>query len=145
MKKNDLGIARLPMFSGYNNNNQLIEIKDFSDSVIFFISLTCSYCIDLLPHLSSIENKLTSDNILLISTGSIEENKELVTYFGWKFNVLHFDLKDIKEIFGIRKFPSLLLIDNLNNIRLKSIVYDFEHYTFLTKEEDIHASPSYSE
>lgn len=120
--------------SALDHNDSIVEVKDFSNGIIFFISLTCSYCIELLPHLSKIEREIAPRKMILMSTGSSEENRELLTYFEWDFKVLQLDKKS-EKLFGVKKFPSVLFTaKSSNEIIHNSIVYDYEHFNFLDKE-----------
>lgn len=64
-----------------------IDVEAIESSVICFISLTCSSCIDLLSELTAFTNHYEG-TFILISSGTEEENKAFTEHFQFQFPIL---------------------------------------------------------
>lgn len=98
--------------------------------ILVFISMYCSYCIDLLPHLSNIQQDHNDHQLMLFSTGDDEDHKDMIEYFKWDFPVFHMDQDEMENLFDITLMP-FLLVTNQRNVRHKGVAYNADDVTKL--------------
>ncbi|MGZ9586637.1 TlpA family protein disulfide reductase [Paenibacillus marinisediminis] len=116
-------------FINYNDTN--IQISDYKENTaLVFISLHCMQCIDLLPSIQELIDKLKIP-FILFSTGDVEDNIEMANYFNWEFPVISINTKQLEEIFKITYLPFLMIIDKNHIIKNKGVVLDKENFEFI--------------
>lgn len=97
---------RLPEFNGINQDNKMVSSTDFKDKklVIFFYpkantpGCTAEAC-DISDHIS--ELKKAGFSVLGISADSVEKQKKFHEKFGFKYDLIADEEKDIIERFGV--------------------------------------------
>ncbi|TPH12475.1 alkyl hydroperoxide reductase [Brevibacillus laterosporus] len=92
-------------------------------AALVFVSVFCSYCIDLLPHLRSISQRQNMQ-LYLFSDGEIEDHAEMVDYFEWEFPVIQLKHNEMNEIFEVTYHPFLLFADSKGVIVSKGDIYN---------------------
>ncbi|MED1789909.1 alkyl hydroperoxide reductase [Brevibacillus laterosporus] len=92
-------------------------------AALVFVSVFCSYCIDLLPHLRSISQRQNMQ-LYLFSDGEIEDHAEMVDYFEWEFPVIQLKHNEMIEIFEVTYHPFLLFADSKGVIVSKGDIYN---------------------
>ncbi|MED1666023.1 peroxiredoxin family protein [Brevibacillus laterosporus] len=92
-------------------------------AALVFVSVFCSYCIDLLPHLRSISQRQNMQ-LYLFSDGEIEDHAEMVDYFEWEFPVIQLKHNEMNEIFEVTYHPFLLFVDSKGVIVSKGDIYN---------------------
>ncbi|WP_214630341.1 hypothetical protein [Paenibacillus agaridevorans] len=94
-----------------------------------FVSVFCTHCVDLLPSLQELSNE---HQILLITNGSSEDNRDMIEYFEWTFPVLSLTNDEVNEYFNVSYFPFVVVYkDEL--VILKSVVYSLADIKTLLK------------
>ncbi|WP_422657768.1 hypothetical protein ACK8P5_18720 [Paenibacillus sp. EC2-1] len=86
------------------------RLADAATATILFISLTCSSCIDLLADLAEFDAR-HEGVLLVVSSGSIEDNEELVQYYDYSFPVLTMEEKEYKARFGLEATPAAIMLE----------------------------------
>lgn len=97
---------RLPEFNGINQDNKMVSSTDFKDKklVIFFYpkantpGCTAEAC-DISYHIS--ELKKAGFSVLGISADSVEKQKKFHEKFGFKYDLIADEEKEIIERFGV--------------------------------------------
>jgi len=100
-------------------------LADAPKATVLFISLTCSSCIDLLPEL--VEFGARHEGLLLVvSSGSTEDNEELVQYYDYSFPVVTMPEKEYKARFALEATPSAIMLEN-GLVRKQFTIRDIGH------------------
>jgi hypothetical protein len=117
-----------------NWDGSSIDMNTFKQkSALFFVSLSCHHCVDLLPHLQEIQSHSKID-ILLFSTGTKEDNAEMVEYFEWDFPVISLEVESMEEIFKIEFMPFVLIVEQTGFVVNKGVVYHLNDFLFIEKQ-----------
>jgi len=96
----------------------------FNGILVCIISFTCSACIDLLPHLNELSNKINYS--LLIFTNATEEEKhDVISYFGFKFPFVHLSDNEFKML-RYPKTPFIYLLNEDYEVITSSIINNIE-------------------
>lgn len=114
-----------------NGDTERIRLKTNQKTALIFVSTYCLYCIDLLPFLAEIEKDFPY-NLILFSTGEIEDNKEMKEYFAWDFPIISMDESKIKSELKVTAFPYTLIIDENGTITNQGVIYNYDDFKFLT-------------
>jgi len=104
--------TRAPEFSLINTRGKAVSLKDFIGQkiLLMFSSPTCPFCIQLYADLKLLQEQNPDVQIVMISEGSIEENKKLASEQGFSFPVL--DWQDSVAIdYRVTGTPSFYVID----------------------------------
>ncbi|AKF95753.1 redoxin domain-containing protein [Brevibacillus laterosporus] len=118
----------IPHIHFTNWDSSQLELKFLPKGVaLVFVSVFCSYCIDLLPHLRSISQSQDMQ-LYLFSDGEIEDHAEMVDYFEWDFPVIQLKHQEMNEIFKVSYHPFLLLTDSKGVIISKGDIYRAEDF-----------------
>lgn len=99
----------------------------FSESgciLVCIISFTCSACIDLLPYLNDLNNK-NNCSILLFTNGTEQENNDVISYFGFKFPVIHL-IEEKFKMLRYSKTPFVYLLNEKTEVITSSIIRGIE-------------------
>jgi thiol-disulfide isomerase/thioredoxin len=136
-KENGLQIERnLPFLQLEDSNFMNIELNSLpGQKVLIFISLHCTYCIDLLPHLRELSENYNSYNFVLLSAGEVEDHREMINYFDWKFPVVHFDLNKMETFFQVTAMPFMIFADSEGKVFNKGIVYNSNEFENLLRKK----------
>ncbi|WP_405081975.1 hypothetical protein ACI48J_04985 [Paenibacillus chitinolyticus] len=127
MSKMDWNSLLHENLTAYNKEN--IKICDFKEPVIlFFTSLSCVHCIDLLPNLNEISDLDTQAKIILFSDGEIEEIADMRQYFNWEFTVIPYDDAEKQNLFTDLKFPFMAKFDEHKNLITQGTIYNTDDY-----------------
>ncbi|ADM68055.1 hypothetical protein GMA19_00171 [Paenibacillus polymyxa E681] len=126
-KKEDVGLpvgSLLPSqkVKAYTGELYQLDILD-KPQIMVFISMYCSFCIDLLPHLSQIQQKHRDYQLMLFSTGDDEDHRDMIDYFKWDFPVFHMDQSEMENWFDITQMP-FILVTHWNKVICKGVAYD---------------------
>ncbi|WP_186380997.1 peroxiredoxin [Paenibacillus xylanexedens] len=92
----------------------------------FFITLHCVYCIDLIPYLNEIKQRYLDVDIVLLSSGSQEDHKEMVEYFHWDFPVIEMEKLEMHKHFDVTMHPYMIIVDADRIIHSSTVVYTAE-------------------
>lgn len=132
-KENGLPIGeQLPDIRLPGADGREVALLDPSrDNVLAFISLSCAYCIDLLPHLETISRN-DRYRFTLLSTGDDEDHREMVAYFGWNFPIVRIRADQMDARFQVRTMPFMMLADREGRVLAKGVVYDANGFDKLT-------------
>ncbi|MEK5640210.1 hypothetical protein BK138_28360 [Paenibacillus rhizosphaerae] len=108
--------------------------------VLLFVSMHCTHCIDLLPHIDAMTQRNPSFSFQLISTGDEEDNRSMVEYFGWEFPVCSLDQGDMEAYFAVTYLPFMILVDESGKVTAKGVVYNADEFEQIVKDYVRHAS-----
>jgi thiol-disulfide isomerase/thioredoxin len=111
--------------------NSVLELArgKSTNLLAIFVSVFCTHCVDLLPSLKELSNE---HQILLITNGSSEDNRDMIEYFEWTFPVLSLTNDEVNEYFNVSYFPFVVVYkDEL--VILKSVVYSLADIETLLK------------
>ncbi|RJE86264.1 hypothetical protein D3P07_19520 [Paenibacillus sp. 1011MAR3C5] len=64
-----------------------VDVEAMESAIVCFVSLSCASCIDLLPELGAFAEGYEGD-FILVSSGTEEENNDLIRHFQFSFPVL---------------------------------------------------------
>lgn len=130
----DIG-SQFPKFRFNNFDKQVFETgKNVNVIAYIFISLYCSMCIDLLPHLNDIK-KAGNFDLILLSNGDYEDHIEMVEYFNWNFPVLKVETREMDELFKVNDLPFMIFVKD-NIVFDKAPIYNIEDFIYLIKGSD---------
>lgn len=79
------------------------------ETVVCFISMSCLYCIDLLPYLKDFSTQMNED-FILISNGKKGEIEEIKSYFNFGFLLLSQSLSESTFTYGVTTHPYVFYI-----------------------------------
>ncbi|TPG68009.1 alkyl hydroperoxide reductase [Brevibacillus laterosporus] len=120
--------TKIPQIHFTNWDSSQVELNFLpKGTALVFVSVFCSYCIDLLPHLRSI-SQCEDMQLYLFSDGEIEDHAEMADYFEWEFPVIQLKHKEMSEIFEITYHPFLLVTDSQGVIVSKGDIYHVEDF-----------------
>ncbi|MGM7684522.1 peroxiredoxin family protein [Cytobacillus sp. Hm23] len=104
-------------------------------TALFFVSLGCYNCIDLLPFIKEIQLQWNID-IILFSSGSKEDHAEMADYFKWSFSIISLETDDMEKVFNVTHLPFTIIVDDAGKVINKGVVYNNEGFKFLYEEEN---------
>ncbi|WP_340388618.1 thioredoxin-like domain-containing protein [Paenibacillus sp. FSL E2-0151] len=110
----------------FNWDGSEFKIAPQKLTAYFFITLHCVYCIDLIPCLNEIKEKYPAIDIVLISSGSQEDHKEMVDYFQWTFPVVEMEKLEMHKHFDVTMQPYMMIADANRTIHSSTVVYNTE-------------------
>ncbi|OAB41155.1 hypothetical protein [Paenibacillus antarcticus] len=87
------------------------RLADAAMATILFISLTCTSCIDLLSDLAEFGAR-HEGLLLVVSSGSNEDNEELVRYYDYSFPVLTMQERAYKARFELEATPAAIMLEH---------------------------------
>ncbi|WP_025675855.1 TlpA family protein disulfide reductase [Paenibacillus polymyxa] len=126
-KKEDVGLpvgSSLPSQEIQAFTGELCQLDELDKpSIMIFISMYCSFCIDLLPHLSQIQQEHSDYQLMLFSTGDDDDHRDMIEYFKWNFPVFHMDQSEMENWFDITQMP-FIFVTNRNKVICKGVAYD---------------------
>lgn len=121
-----LGVGQVaPDWSLSTSENETLKYYEDSEekvSVIIFWATWCPYCRTLMPHLNSVYRKYRSKGVKFYAIDVYEDGKiDPLEYF--KVQKLGFTLllngESVVEQFGVRRTPSVYVVDKEKNIIYK--------------------------
>ncbi|MGY4797048.1 hypothetical protein MHB40_19585 [Lysinibacillus sp. FSL K6-0057] len=128
---------KLPNINLYNFDGALLELNNAfrEKEVLFvFVSLYCKRCIELLP---DIEGLLQHGlDLVLITNGEVEDNYEMVKYFGWTFPVLTMTNSNMAEYFHVYETPAIRIYNNQGLLLNQGIINVSSDILFYIKNMD---------
>ncbi|MBH5316410.1 hypothetical protein I6N90_01145 [Paenibacillus sp. GSMTC-2017] len=80
------------------------HFENHASAVVCIVSMTCLACIDMLPELSAFADSYKG-KFVVISSGSEEENQELVRHFAYRFPVRSMSVEAYTERYGVDATP----------------------------------------
>lgn len=98
--------------------------------ILFFTSLYCADCIDLLPHLKGIDSYAEDHTIILFSDGANNEINDMIEYFEWEFSVISSAEHSITNYTTGFKFPFMMMLDEHKNLGCHGTTYNREDIIF---------------
>ena len=102
--------------------------------VIFFTSLHCMYCIDLLPHLNEIAKLSSGFSLILISDGNDSEIADMIDFFKWDFPIISCEESIIYKYLNGIKYPFMILLNENNDLLAKGTIYNEIDFQIATKK-----------
>lgn len=103
---------------------------------VFFLSLSCTICIDLLPEMGDVA-ELTKNPFLLVTDGEIEENNEIINYYNFTFDIISF-ADDFRK-FNIPSTPFVYYVSK-DNVVIDHLDFnsfpDVKNFIFNQYEEE---------
>jgi len=99
---------------------------------LFFVSLYCVHCVDLLPHLREIRES-HGIPIVLFSNGDDDDHEEMSKYFAWDIRTVSLDKDAMEEAYEVTAFPFCIVADETRRVAAKSVVYTAEDFAFLLR------------
>ena len=126
--------AELPDIELINWDDRSVSLSEYRtrESAIFFVSVTCMNCIDLLPYLSEIETKF-GYSIVVLSAGARDDHEAMIDYFGWSFPLVGMSMDEMKKWFQIEYLPFVILTSSDGKVSNKGVVYHADDFGFLVK------------
>lgn len=112
----------------------LTETELTMPRVVLFGSMHCVHCIDLLPHIEQMTKKYTNCSFALFSTGDEEDHKSMIDYFRWEFPVYSLDQSDMEAYYSVTYLPFMILTDESGKVIAKGVVYNFEEFDRIMKD-----------
>ncbi|WP_340012221.1 hypothetical protein MHI32_09525 [Paenibacillus sp. FSL H7-0690] len=109
--------------SYFDQNGNEIIIKN--NTILFFISIYCVRCIQIMPFIKKISNSKKVD-FVLFSNGSHEDHKEMISRFKWKFPIIAIDDEHLERDFFIKTHPFFLIVDNFQTVYKKGTINNLE-------------------
>ncbi|MCG7379216.1 redoxin domain-containing protein [Paenibacillus sp. ACRSA] len=115
---------REEVFSNWDGTELRIVPQRYT--AYFFITLHCVYCIDLIPCLNEIKDRYPNVDIVLLSSGSQEDHKEMVEYFQWDFPLIEMEKLEMHKHFDVTMQPYMIIVDADRIIHSSTVVYTTE-------------------
>jgi len=115
------------LIAGTEFPKHIFKNNSSSPMIVCFVSLYCKVCIDLLPDLNEV-----SGNFILITDGSLEENKEIQNAFNYIFPIISLDHDAFHDL--VKNTPCILNIDNNNIIQELREINTYEEVYIFIKE-----------
>ncbi|MBD3919297.1 hypothetical protein H8B09_11075 [Paenibacillus sp. PR3] len=78
-----------------------------STSIFYFISMTCSTCMRLIPELARFNG---NHRFILVTDGDLEETEDMREYFGFDFPIYSF-LEDYDDHFNVPVTPFVYVVN----------------------------------
>lgn len=122
MPKEQIDYSKVLDYKG--NEISLIEDKLH---LFLFVSLFCNHCVEFLPEINTIKNKIPEIQLILFCNGDEEEHSELSKYFRWDFPIVYMQPEDATLIYDVEKFPYMILIKE-NKKMLGASLTEWEVY-----------------
>ncbi|WP_410770612.1 hypothetical protein [Fontibacillus sp. BL9] len=117
----DLG-SFLPDKEYIDQRGNAIHLHSIRETkVLLFISMHCVRCMELVPELQQIT--LSHARLILFSTGSDEDHKELDEFLQRKWPIVSLSPEQMEQDFLIRSHPFGLVADENQQICDKGTVY----------------------
>jgi thiol-disulfide isomerase/thioredoxin len=120
-------------FLNLNGEEKMVLERIEGKKVVFFTSLYCLYCIDLLPHLNDIMKLSPDFSLILFSDGSVSEIADMINYFNWKFPVISFEEQVINRYLAGIKYPFMIVLNENNDLLTKGTIYNKIDFQLATK------------
>ncbi|RXZ78598.1 hypothetical protein EBB07_26165 [Paenibacillaceae bacterium] len=129
-KDNGLALGGgIPSLQLTNWNGEAFNICELQGPVAYiFVSLYCERCVDLLPHLTEIQQKYPF-NYVLLTNGSEHDHREMADYFQWDCYIATISIEDMERHFNVSHTPCVIYADSSRQVAAKGIIYeaiDFE-------------------
>ncbi|MGQ8871297.1 TlpA family protein disulfide reductase [Paenibacillus sp. TSA_86.1] len=102
--------------------------------LFLFVSLYCNHCVDFLPEITSLRNKIPNIEFVLFCNGDEEEHDGLIEYFNWDFPVVHIETEDATLMYDINTFPYFIFIKENQKVLGESLT-KWEKYEHILLEE----------
>lgn len=101
-----------PYFNLSNINGQNISIDDLTDgnTLLVFSSTICSACKQMYPILKEFAEKHPEIPVLMISKGSIEDNRQMAVENKFDFQILNWE-DDVVSAYSVPVTPYFYVID----------------------------------
>lgn len=82
-----------PDFTLPDTIGQMVSLDEFAGRKVLlaFSSIRCPHCAEMYPHLKAFSEEVDGIQVVMISRGSAEENRQLVETQGFDFPVLAWD------------------------------------------------------
>lgn len=93
------------------------------DKVYCCISLSCVYCVDLLPRLNDFAASYTGEFYLFCNCTN-EEIQDLLQYFRFPFKIVPLTDEDMHERLEVRETPYAFHLSNRFEVLNESVVYN---------------------
>jgi len=120
----EIGLERgmeAPVFTLPDTARQMVALRDFAGQKVLlaFFSTHCSACKAMYPHLKAFSENQEDVQVVMISQGSAEENRQLVQEQGFTFPVLPISGWDdpVIEEYQVPGTPFFYVIDGEGVIR----------------------------
>ncbi|MFZ5822986.1 MAG: hypothetical protein ACOY94_01390 [Bacillota bacterium] len=96
--------------------------RDIPASAVYLVlSLQCPLCVDLMPWVSDLAQRVPAPHLVILCDGTPEEHQEIVDYYGWSLPVL--TLTELaKESLNIAVHPCVLITDSEGRIRDQRLI-----------------------
>lgn len=116
----------------FNNwNGEQINLSEYDKNIVlFFVSLECYHCVEMLPEISKIIEKYSLE-VILFSTGNNEDSKEMIEFFEWNFPIISLTAEEMSNYFDIGLLPSVLFLNKECYVDKKGVIYNINDFKFL--------------
>lgn len=88
-----------------------IDVETIDSAIVCFVSLSCASCIDLLPQLGTFASSFEG-TFILVSSGSEEENQELIHHFQFPFPVITMSKDERLQKYGSSTTPYAYFLED---------------------------------
>lgn len=106
-----------------NQHNTTLNLRAIRKrKILFFISLHCVRCIDLLPEIKKVREPNTE--ILLFSSADQEDLQELAHFFQQKISIVSLSREQAKLDFQVYDYPFCVVADTSHCIYSKGAAYN---------------------
>jgi len=101
-----------PAFTLPDTTGQMVSLADFAGRkvLLVFSSTQCPACIEMYPHLRAFSEREEDVQVVMISRGPVEENRQLVEEQGFDFPVLTWD-DAVAQDYQVPGMPFFYVID----------------------------------
>ena len=139
-----------PAFALKNLADELMQVPGElrgKQSLLMFWQPGCGHCLQLAPELASLAKaRKSSLNVMLVSNGTPDRNREVVDKFGFTFPlVIQQDGWEIGNIYGVSGTPTAFVLDAAGAVTLGPVIGGPDIQTLLTRlrsNGEVHEDPT---
>jgi len=95
--------------------------------LFLFVSLFCNHCVEFLPEINVLRNKVPGIQLSLFCNGDEEELQGLSDYFQWDFPIVYLEPEDATLMYNVETFPYMILIKEHQKVLAASLT-EWEKY-----------------
>ncbi|PQP82762.1 hypothetical protein C0Q44_15320 [Paenibacillus sp. PCH8] len=100
------------LFSAHN-----YDFKSFQGAI--FLSIYCIRCMEIIPYLTSIEDKVIKHEVIIIIDCDNDELEKLKDYFDIKYPIINAEYDFLVSEVQVEKTPSIILWDSNEEVLMK--------------------------
>lgn len=107
-------------------------IHNHKDTVLWFISMFCPVCLELIPHIKSMYDG--NRQFVVFLDGDSLDCMEIKTYFKWDFPLISLNSYEMEEKFEVIYHPFAIVLDSNGIVIKKGEISNSSHFKKVVEE-----------